>query len=295
MPQILLHIGQMKTGTTTLQAVLHRERTTLAKSGILYPTSNIDLNRHCQLAWSCWPPKSRSGWAENKYCRKPTAQILDELTNEIDAATPDRVILSAEEFSLRPPHCFKPVFDAFAPDLTVYVYLRRQDEMLQSMYKQNVEGMGITDTFADYLQNALAPQSILGNRINYQAFLENWERAIGRDRLRPLIYDKTAKASIVDHFLSASDIQVDIQATAKRHNPSLEGGYLEFVRQANAYLSGPSRAKVIRGIKQLARSEGAKKTDLCSPQDRERIADHYAGSNRQVAQLYFGRENLFLD
>ena len=53
--QILLHIGQSKTGTSAIQAYLSLNRKELARNGILYPSVKIwgmpvDLGNHNPLA-----------------------------------------------------------------------------------------------------------------------------------------------------------------------------------------------------------------------------------------------------
>jgi hypothetical protein len=127
MPRLFLHAGPYKTGTTSVQEHLwHHRQSYLADHGLLYPQTGIVADawghRHARLA----PPVDVALW--------------DALLAEIDAAAPDRVLVSAERMS-RDLRGLAPLRDRLAPFAPVLILtLRDEAALVRSMYLQLVRG-----------------------------------------------------------------------------------------------------------------------------------------------------------
>ena len=290
--RIFLHIGQMKTGTTALQEALNRHRADLLEQGILYPQTGA-LPRHSDLAWSYWPPAQITGWVKSKYnARSPEANI-DTIESEIVASGAKSVIISAEEFSLRPARLYASLLERWRNNLHVIVYLRRQDEMIESMYKQNVLNQGITTPFDGYVRGALDSATKLGKRLNYNDFLVEWETIAGRKGIHVALYEGESRNDLWRNFLHTADVSCEFDIQLKRSNISLPPEFIEFVRRTNAYIPKPHRHKFITDtlwLNQLSTVEGR---PLCSDDLRRKILAHFRDQNRAVAQRYFDRTELF--
>ena len=90
---VLVHIGMHKTGTTAIQSILRKSRAELARQGVLYP--GVSQAHHVEARALSQTPL---GWAAVRQA-PPDPGIWTSLTEQV-AATPGRVLLSSEFFSL---------------------------------------------------------------------------------------------------------------------------------------------------------------------------------------------------
>ena len=290
--EIFLHIGQMKTGTTSLQCTLERERSNLLTHGVLYPTTGA-LPKHSDLVWSLLSHKKLNKWVKSKYNGKNIDELLNAIATEIILSGSKKIIISAEEFSLSEPTVFRPIFDAFTNLIQVIIYLRRQDEMLESMYKQQLRHKKMNIKFDAFVSSRLRPQSPLGNRLDYDKFLLAWESEVGKDKLRLSLFEGEVKANLWRDFTRLVGIDIVLNSPMVRENVSVEGKYLEFLRRTNRYLPNKVRSKFMRDLDWLMANGPKSALPVCSGVLREEILARYESANREVARRYFGRETLF--
>jgi hypothetical protein len=294
MARILLHIGLMKTGTTALQETLYENREQLLTQGVLYPSSNVFQSRHVQLVWSCVTDQLGS-FAKAKYAGTTTSDCIQDIQDELQSSGATTCIISAEDFSLYEPGRFAPIIDAFRADLMVIVYLRRQTEMIESMYKQLLKGMGITERFDEFLEKAIEGARAGASPLDYNHFLRSWSELVGADRLVVRVYDRVARYDIVGSFLEAAGLVMSLARTRKQANISFEGPYMEFVRKVNHYLPQNLRHRFIGDLEGLQGVHPVERTRLVSPEAVEMIERKFASSNRAVAAAFFGEQTLFHD
>lgn len=93
---ILIHVGLHKTGTTSVQNQLHRNRECLLSQGVLYPTSGLFGSQHALIPGSIIPHHFFLDRVSRSLC---TSDYLDALSEEVERAKPRLVILSSEVFS----------------------------------------------------------------------------------------------------------------------------------------------------------------------------------------------------
>jgi len=193
MTTIYLHIGMPKTGTTYLQQALFNNRDRFLANGYLYPNSGI---------------KDNAKEIVNRYCHNTLAHCLmgiadkdnslwEELKKEIDSTNPKNVIISAEAFTsfeiFYQPETLAKIKDLLKDyEVKIVIYLRKQDEFLESAYCYMVKlgacTVGIKELFNEY-------QYIF----NYYQTLENWANIFGYENI---IVRRFAKANRKNHVFT---------------------------------------------------------------------------------------------
>lgn len=170
-PLLILHIGSQKTGSTAIQSALDACPQSLAQSGLRFATSGRNHISHNRM-WQAFVANRP---------RPPFLRLREEFK-----ANPDHThILSCEMF-LRPE--VAQVFTRFlsAPQRArtrVIVYLRRQDEYFEAMYKQHLKNGRFQGDVAAY-------RAFLGDRLAYAPILDAFDTAFGRENLTVVPYER---------------------------------------------------------------------------------------------------------
>lgn len=93
---LLIHVGLHKTGTTSVQNHLHRNRDCLLRERILYPATGLFGSQHALIPGSIIPKHFFLDRIPRSLC---TTHYLEALSEEVERASPQLVILSSEVFS----------------------------------------------------------------------------------------------------------------------------------------------------------------------------------------------------
>ncbi|MEZ6014268.1 MAG: hypothetical protein R3F49_04090 [Planctomycetota bacterium] len=290
--ELVLHIGAPKTGTTATQRFFTEAAPALAQRGVLYPDVCLRGYGHHDLAFLIGG--GYPAWAT------PQARDLESLAVDLDAALMSdapQVILSSEDFFLQPdPAALKALLERSPSGrrTRVLVHVRRQDHMALSWYNQAVKAQGFTGTFAECERET-------AHLWDYAAQLEAWAAAFGADALIVRVYERGALVAddIVLDVLAALEIDAaGLARVAAPVNTRLVRDILEFQRQVNRLPL--SREQKRRFHKQLmALSEATRErrifddAPLIGPSERRTLIERYAASNREVAQRWLGRDELF--
>lgn len=190
---LFLHIGTHKTGTSTLQYYLHRNRMALRTDGIVYPfldnTKKTLRIAHHNFALALTDLDHRPEML------RPIPELVDALWQE--TAADEQVLLSSERFwrGTVGRRSSKAQYEAAqakyvarvskalnAFDVTVLVTLRPQDEYLLSLYRGKC-------TRRDKVPEVKTFSRPFEARMDYKASLETWAQAFGHDNIRVRIYN----------------------------------------------------------------------------------------------------------
>jgi hypothetical protein len=238
--RVFLHIGQGKTGTSTIQGFLVRNRKSLASHGYLYPVISGE-DRHLELSLYArtdsemlhTPSWWRVPWDSPAALR---TAIEKDLPAQIAESGCENVVLSDEALWRLPMAGLTTLVEALGPidELVIVVYLRRQDEHVVSRYKQSVRE-GKTHLLSDFLAR---PATI--GAWQYDTTLRNLAATFPSARLavRPYHSSRFQEGSLVDDFLDAidaADFDYDKRSTESlRFNASLDAYTTEYLRRWNA-------------------------------------------------------------
>lgn len=295
---LTLHIGSGKTGTSSIQHFMSRNRDRLAELGYLYPESP-GRTRHTRLGLfikpdallASTPSWRRQGFASPEEFREG---FRDSLFAEINASGLSRVVLSDEALYGSPNDALRKLrsfTDGIAGHVRVVVYLRRQDDHLISRYQQVVK-IGDVRPLEEWARQDF------GQTYDYRAKLDTWQRLVEPTELvvRRFERDSFVDGSLYQDFLDSVGIDVragDLEQVTNR-NESLDAEAVEFLRLLNVYRveNEGAEPRHIDNRKLVTRlSEASTGPTLTLP---ESVLDEYTAmweeSNRAVARDFLGDE-----
>lgn len=230
--RLLLHIGMHKTGTTSLQRFFVRNRLVLKLMGIDYPeafdAAGKRLPKHNDLFLAISHEKD---FGTPHPILGASAVRVDQLARRME--TKRITVLSAEGFSGESP----AFAEAFAPlrgrfDIKVICFLRKQDDWVQTFYKQMVQSRQVRESrsFEAFLQRKSTRR-----HLNYLKILEWWAKALGEQAIRVEVY--RPETQVLPVFLDACGLPKSLRWLPHSHtiqNRSLTSGHIERIRKANA-------------------------------------------------------------
>ena len=248
--------------------------------GILYPSTGLT------------PTSGQGGLAWCFRYRQDSYELYDQLYKEIENSGLENVLISSEGF-LEPGVFEDLVFRYLSKeifDVTVIVYVRRQDTFFESAYKQAIEGGGRCCTIDKYKC-----------RLDLLEIVEPWANYYGDDKVivRPYEKQQFIGNSLFTDFLS--NLRVDdisqFKIPGNRVNPTLSNDAIPLVLAVNRKrLPEIVRHRIIsRLVSSIPKSEN--EPPLLSPQERLNLVEHYEETNKIVARRFLDRDDgrLFYD
>lgn len=306
MTTVYLHIGTAKTGTTSIQNFLAENRILLEKQDFSYPYMNLGLShqvdkRNAHFLAYLSPEKDR---AKEKEIRSKGYEFVSQAAREHS-----KVILSDELIWSR-----SAVMKNFWPQLAanfkrldckvkVIVYLRRQDQLLQSLWNQYVKDFRIvSQTFLEYSrQNGL-------NRYPFDYFkhLNTIAKAVGKENLIVRVYEKSQfkDNNLISDFLQIVGVShTDEFTSGSIHiNHGLSGNFIEMKRiinKARCYKDSDNFLQYPMLFASVQQQEISKssKASMFTYEETLEYLQQYEESNRKVAEVYLNRPEgeLFRD
>jgi hypothetical protein len=274
--RVVIHAGIHRTGTTSLQRFLSANRAALAARGIGYPGTEV---HHQKLAWALKR-------------RQSDAQDVLALISTVEA---DTVILSGEDFSIHESLDWLAELAARRETHAV-LYLRRQDHWVMSWYNQHVKW-----PFSPW-KSQLDPQEFLATLedfhwLDYARLLERWGGVLGRDRIGIGVVERGQVENVTGDFLQRLGIDPGgLVFDETRSNDSLPVHLLEIARNLGLYELKPrQRMRLLEAIRTGLADKAPAAATVYSPEERNRILDRFADSNRRVAREFLARDALFLE
>lgn len=209
MKTLYLHIGIPKTATTSIQNFCVKNRDLLSQKGFYYPESfhtyeNIvpDRNAHFLIGII----KNEQGKRRYKYEGKIRREGLAHIAKLFEEH--DNIILSDESIWWATCYTRKDLWDMFKEEgekhnycIKVIVYLRRQDEFLQSRYNQLLKAINShSDTFEEYLNRCLTERRAI---VEYCEKIDGIAEILGKENIIVKRFDRDFfyKGDVIADFL----------------------------------------------------------------------------------------------
>jgi hypothetical protein len=236
---LVVHVGSGKTGTSSIQQFLRKNRKQLAGLDTLVPRSLGD-GRHVQLGLylkSDETLSSRLSWKRAGFSSPAElrTEVPERLSAEIAESGLSRVVVSDEGIyaSSEPALALlRALATDLARSLRVVVYLRRQDDFACSRYQQSVK-TGCVLSLGDWLQEESAWL------YDYAAWTERFGRSLAPSQLVVRRFDRDAfsHGSLLQDFLDAAgiDARAEDLAPVRSRNQSLDAESVEFLRLLNLH------------------------------------------------------------
>lgn len=291
-----LHIGTEKTGTTTIQQYLAKNRGALLAQGVLFPRTPGEANHValtlCSMVAS--PPSQlqiRYGIRTLGDVAAYRAKIVDRLRSEASKSGASAVILSNEHLSMKlTTHeailRIRELCDGIADTTRVIVYLRNQADFLASRYTTAIKA-GSTDDFTI----SLGPKAAAF--LDYSRMLAPWREIFGRENMAVHRFepDDFPKGDLLEDFAMLAGLDHSRLESVGSVNVALTGPSLAFLREFNkrvplfiAEKKNPLRGKIANLLEKCI--DG----DLFSiPKDAaEAIEAKFRESNNRTSREFFG-------
>ncbi|MDJ0878326.1 MAG: hypothetical protein QNI86_06915 [Halieaceae bacterium] len=283
-PELTIHIGRPKVGSTALQGFLNQNRQALAKQGVCYPKTGLyhGASHHFSLVFLPGLPD----YPVVKDLRPD--DLYQALADEVAASGLSRAVISSENFWLVKPAKLKPLLSERF-DVKIVAYLRRQDEVMVSSFVQEIRGgMLSLDTAMD---NYLADKGRL-KLLDYDAMLVDWEKAFGLDNVNVRLYEAMADG-IERDFLDVLGLNSkrDFRFAEARRNASPALDLLRMLETLRGYPVGEVAHRQLSGIltevsEQLGSEGGLDPKGLISAGQRRQVMEQFSDSNRRLFERH---------
>ena len=289
--KLILHIGCEKTGTTTIQRTLANNRKRLREGGYCYSTvlgqtNHFALPIYCLDDSRVTPLRASRGLKDEASIASYREQIHCDFRKEVKANASRTFILSSEQLSstvtskselLRLSGWLKTFFE----EVSVVVYLRRQDSMYLSSYSTLLKSGATKSLDVGSVDSA----SI---KYNFKRLLDLWSSVFKNIEVGVFDREFLKNSCAVDDFCARAGIHVDNLEKVRNQNGSLSRKTAEFMRLVNHYLPSIGGEKNVRGnLQDLIHGVSIQggKLDL-TPAQRSQLMGVFEESNRYVYENY---------
>lgn len=276
--QVVFHCGIHRTGSSSLQKFLADNRENLVAQGVHYPGEET---HHQHLAWAL---KHEDISAED------VLATVSDTPGDVDT-----VILSAEDFCILTDLGWVEKIRQTYPIHAVF-YLRRQDHWVMSWYNQHVKWP------FEPRKAEMDPAAFLSTLedfywLDFARLVGRWESVLGYDNVSIAVVERGQVENVLTDFLARVGIEsAGLSFDRERVNDSLPVHVLEIARHLGLAKMAPAkRYRLLNALTAGLSDKAPEAKTVFSPEERQQVLNRFAGSNRRVAERYFGREDLFLE
>jgi len=307
--KIILHIGSVKTGTSAIQSYLADNERWFTEQGWLIPRAlrpDQSFESHIVLpALFCDDRfSSRLGLIARRHAgstinefRSRVAKTMKDEVYQARLAGCNYMLISNEHLATRVLdignlQLLKEWLEQFGTVDRVVVYLRRQDELVASLYSTKLKS-GSTDKFEAGRMNLTRPL------LDHKRIIERWSSVFPKDTFCVYPYESSRYQSedIVDVFLSRLGLPPDRPISKKIKNVSLDPEALAILLKFNKAVNRlvhPFKARRVRGalVRLLECVDSGERIRL-SEQEAFYMAEVFATTNAWLAHEFGGAQEFF--
>lgn len=299
MATLYLHIGTSKTGTTAIQLFCEKNRDALARRGYCFmkppcfrPGIAGFRNGHFLVAGRSRTDGSFLNAREERDWRRAMNRLAVQLQRSPNVVLSDEGLWSGASGKFWDD--LRAESQAHGYDVQIIVYIRRQDQYLNSEWAQRIK-IPYDDTRTMKFSQMLA-EADQWVRLNYYEEFEKISACFGRDHVHVRVYDRSRfpDGDVVKDFLTVIGVPMDPNfKSVKEPNSSLYGNALEIKRIINSVPGiDPEQERMLeRFARACCASGNEEKRSMFSQEECEAFLAKYEDSNRRVARDYLGEEN----
>ncbi|MGO8689845.1 MAG: hypothetical protein ACLQLG_09435 [Thermoguttaceae bacterium] len=296
--QVILHVGTGRTGTTTIQSFLRRNREHFRRDGFLAVTPDgLALYPHEDGFWE----------EEHLKCG------LQELNRRSEEQGTPGVVWSHESLSayifVKNANCVQLLRDWLpAANYRIVIYLRRQDHYLRSAYLQwgvkdkHIKGRpygGRVLGFDDWLVRMVGDnfQDLRGGDVDYHALVKPWGEVFGNENVVVRVFEKEQfhQHDLLRDFCRAARLpQAGYDFELPRENVSYSMELHDMLGMYNSVFAEPHVARPMYAFLEALGKDPFFARQFFSPfaipaTRRIEILQRCEESNRKVAREFLGR------
>jgi len=301
--KIYLHIGTEKTGTTSIQSFLADNRDELHKHKIMYSKvlgdpNNIRLSIALQDTDKIDDSRIHAKITTKEKILNFKEELRSDLSEEIQKEKPEILIISSEHLSSRMNRekeikRLKYFLNQFSDDITVIVYLRRQDKFFESLYSTAIKKGNVIDfSFPDKGRE--------GQNFHYNRMLKLWENVFGFENIKVNIFEKSRlfQKDVISDFIHTLNLPIKYEkGKEKRENLSFGRKKLAFLKEFNNFIPeiinhrvNPSRGNIEKLLENIdIEDELIKMSNI----EKSKFLEIFASGNQEISNRYFHNEKIF--
>jgi hypothetical protein len=306
MPQLFLHIGTEKTGSTAIQRMLGGHQKALSAQGVHYPDIEEGLLRNMLgQAFSSTPPRKRAAGSSARHdsqaqqrALEAFAQTILQLPSTVGSVIIVGELLSRQIATQESIERFQAFLTPLFSKLNIIIYLRRQDTHFASAYTQSLRTGNLSPPDIDRDSEAYG-------LYDYDALLTRWASIFGRDAMLPRVYERGPDRAfdVLEDFARTCHFSLPAKVSdgVRVRNPSisvagqqvlLELGRKLQARSGREHVGGASWRRLAASVTAASPGAGWQPTRT---QAQDLVA-RYAVSNEAVRKSWFPeRASLFND
>jgi hypothetical protein len=291
-----IHIGTWKTGSSTIQFNVHSVKKQLQNEGLFY------LSKGDKMVIDDGVIRNFDKLEDN-YIRESRSKLKGILDAKLKLNPAMRFLASAEEFSGDPFKAFsnsgwiaKNLFEITKDlnlDIKIVVFLRRQDEFVESMYTQSIH-LGASHSFEEFLRK-YEPGAF-----DWYRLVDSYSQIYGKANIIVKRYHKAflpENDSLLHQMgeVLGSPILKSFKGTNPR-NRGLSRDALEITRVTNRYLNKDDQYLLRNIFQETNAKQPFESYAYFSASDRLEFLKIYQKSNSLVVKEYLDTtESLFPD
>lgn len=248
----LLHIGPMKTGTTSLQRSARHNRRKMLEHGVRYPGKSVNhrVQLGALLGFSAYfhlrAGRIRTDLLDVDESGVPPLAEWENLRAEIDANESNRVFISHEYLSQIDDVGAKRLIEELDPRrVHVVITLRSPGIIAPSLWAQGIKDDGQTLTLSDWLNRVYGddPQAMSANfrrAYDHGQLVERWAGFVGAENVTVVIVDEKRPNFLTDTFEALLGLPAGLlrrnDGNTPLSNRSMTAIEAELFRQVNVIL-----------------------------------------------------------
>lgn len=282
MRKLLIHIGCAKGGSSAIQAGLRTNHEALAAQGVVVPSADLRSGSNVS--------GSQAAFFDSLVCERQARDVpnlgdlLDAQADEHDAST---LVLSAE--NLCNPMGFEKIFakvrDRF--DTRIVMYVRRQDEFLESAWQQWEVKRG--GSLLAWLVECI------GIHGNWLEILAPWADSFGDERMVVRVFDRErlAGGDVFQDFCGVLGVDASALEPPGEVNVGLTPLLNRLVEGRGYLFDGPHDGAFYDSLRELAKDlveRDGQTARLLSNAEAEAVMLRYGQSNERLRRRYLPQE-----
>ncbi len=313
-PEITLHVGTEKTGTTAIQKMLWSNKDRLLQDGVAYldclgPGPNINLTAACLEYNSNSPVLESVGIRNEEQHTEFRKKLKNQIHEELESKKPNSIIISDEHINV---HLSKVnelnAIRGYFPGCivkNVVIYIRRQDYFLESIVSESIKNLSFANsdikTYRDLLRKFYSNGKFFGYRFQYEKIISNLKKSYPEANLIVRGYSESDTGfNTVEDFCKLFEIEIEFEETGPidsgRSNKSIPFGAIDALLTIGNYLgkenNSPNMVKWRQAIKVLdAKIEN--NAPLLEEELREEINGNCSTSNLELVKEYPQLQSVF--
>jgi hypothetical protein len=280
---LYIHIGTHKTGSTSIQHALKNIGKQSLDEGWRFIKN----------------PKIMKCLSQStKYDKGLVSSYRDELDSLVSSVkSTKKIIVSSEHYSGIATDGYQNsgIIASMLRDATskykvkIIIYLRRQDDFVESMYTQMIH-QGGTLEFDCFLKGFDSLEAL-----DYQRMLNDYSLSFGRENIIVRSYHEASRRGLLNDFSEIIVSDLLKKSTSERSNPSYSSHALEIAKKCNQHLDTKQQSRLRRALQRVMIKNNLDDFLFFSNEDRLQFQEKYNNSNRCVADQYFNLngESLF--